>query len=174
MENTSFTQTWTPQYNQHAYTAWSMNDLYVRLMSLWRVCQINLAWLCCDVTGHLLTVFWQEGDNSAQTYSGRNGGAGLQNIAVCTSTGACLITLGPETIIWAWPCIMEVAADCVLLSLDQMAGCYTQVSALYSDLIRQFAGLIRQGSLCSECVHIQYTVQLVVLGSTMCTLHYYC
>ena len=54
-----------PQCNQHAYTAWSMNDLYVRLTSLWRVCQINLAWLCFDFTGHLLTVFWQEGDNSS-------------------------------------------------------------------------------------------------------------
>ena len=54
----------------------------------------------------------------------------------------------------------------MLLSLDQgMAGCYTQVSALYSDLIRQVAGLIRQGSLCNACV--QYTVRLAVLR--LCT-----
>ena len=139
VENVSSIQTWIPQCIQHAYTAWSMNDLYVLLMSLWRVCQINLAQLCCDVTGHLLTVFWQKGDNSARTYSGRNGGAGLQNIAVCTE--ACLITLGPETL--TWPCIMEEAADLATLLGPGLAGCYIQVYYTVTSLDRLLVSLDR-------------------------------
>ena len=67
---------------------------------------------------------------------------------------------------------MEVAADCATLLGLGMAGCYTQVFALYSDLIRQVAGLIRQGSLCNACV--QYTERLVVsrLYSTFFTLSF--
>ena len=55
---------------------------------------------------------------------------------------------------------MEVAADCGTLLAPGMAGCYTQVFALHSDLIRQVADFIRQVSLCNACV--QYTKSSLV------------